>query len=58
MGSTIVHTGRLFFTDPWTDIISKADNYTENTHTRTLNDDDPHFATAKSNGYDPIVEYV
>ncbi|KAF5368436.1 hypothetical protein D9758_002159 [Tetrapyrgos nigripes] len=58
MDSTIVYTGRVFFTDFWTDVISKADNYTGNTHQRILNADDPNFTTASGSGFNPVVDVV
>ncbi|KAJ7293000.1 aromatic compound dioxygenase [Mycena rebaudengoi] len=55
--SGVVHVGQLFFTDPLNEIIGKyaLAGYDRNEHTRILNDDDPTFVAANSNGYSSIV---
>ncbi|KAF7337523.1 Extracellular dioxygenase [Mycena sanguinolenta] len=54
--SSVVHYGRLFFTDPWTNIIGMYTNYNQNTNTRVLNAQDPIFAEANQNGFNSIIE--
>ncbi|KAL0571373.1 hypothetical protein V5O48_010588 [Marasmius crinis-equi] len=54
--SPTAHTGRVFFTDRWTDVISMSDAYKGNTHTRVLNGQDTSFADASKNGFNAIVD--
>ncbi|KAK7063941.1 extracellular dioxygenase [Favolaschia claudopus] len=56
--SPVIHQGRLFFTDPWTDMIAKSANYTQNTNSRITNDEDPNFAKANENGFNSIINIV
>ncbi|KAJ6520150.1 aromatic compound dioxygenase [Mycena sanguinolenta] len=54
--SSAAHYGRLFFTDPWTDIIGMYTNYNQNTNSRVLNAHDPIFAEANRNGFNSIID--
>jgi len=54
--SGVVHFGRLFFTDPWTDIIGMYTNYNQNENTRVKNANDPVFAAANKNGFNSIID--
>jgi len=54
--SGVVHYGRLFFTDPWTDIIGMYTNYNQNENTRVKNANDPNFAAANKNGFNSIID--
>ncbi|KAJ7724280.1 aromatic compound dioxygenase [Mycena metata] len=56
--SSVVHFGRLFFTDPWSDIIDMytVDGYNENTNTRVRNANDPVFAVANKGGFNSIID--
>ncbi|KAJ6575451.1 Intradiol ring-cleavage dioxygenase [Mycena capillaripes] len=54
--SSVVHSGRLFFTDPWTDIIGMYTNYNQNRNTRVKNANDPVFAMANKNGFNSIID--
>ncbi|KAJ7651620.1 Intradiol ring-cleavage dioxygenase [Mycena polygramma] len=54
--SGVVHVGRLFFTDPWTDIIGMYTNYNQNTNSRVENANDPVFAAANKNGFNSIID--
>ncbi|ESK92684.1 extracellular dioxygenase [Moniliophthora roreri MCA 2997] len=55
---SVAHVGQLFFTDPWTDIISKSQGYAANTNTRIKNAQDPNFGAANANGFKSIVDLV
>ncbi|KAJ7124380.1 Intradiol ring-cleavage dioxygenase [Mycena epipterygia] len=50
------HVGQLFFTDPWTDIISQYTNYNLNTNSRLVNAADPNFAAVNKNGFNSIID--
>ncbi|KAJ7039324.1 aromatic compound dioxygenase [Mycena alexandri] len=54
--SGVVHTGQLFFTDPWTNIIGQYTNYNLNKNSRMLNAADPNFAAANKNGFNSIID--
>jgi len=54
--SGVVHFGRLFFTDPWTDIIGMYTNYNQNKNSRVKNANDPVFAAANKNGFNSIID--
>ncbi|KAJ7070722.1 aromatic compound dioxygenase [Mycena amicta] len=54
--SAVPHTGQLFFTDPWTDVIGMYTNYNENTHTRVKDAQDPVFAQANAHGFNSIID--
>ncbi|KAJ7361400.1 aromatic compound dioxygenase [Mycena albidolilacea] len=54
--SSVIHSGRLFFTDPWTDIIGMYMNYAQNSNRRVKNANDPTFAAANKNGYNSIID--
>ncbi|KAJ7161244.1 aromatic compound dioxygenase [Mycena crocata] len=54
--SGVDHFGRLFFSDPWTDIIGMYTNYNQNTHARVKNANDPTFAAANRNGFNSIID--
>ncbi|KAJ7040284.1 aromatic compound dioxygenase [Mycena alexandri] len=56
--SSIVHFGRLFFTDPWSDIIDMytVDGYNKNTNSRVRNANDPIFAVANKGGFNSIID--
>ncbi|KAF7333005.1 Extracellular dioxygenase [Mycena venus] len=54
--SGVAHVGQLFFTDPWTDIISQYTNYNQNTNSRMKNAADPSFAAANKNGFNSIID--
>lgn len=55
---TISHVGQVFFTDRWTDVIAMTSPYNQNKHHRVLNAQDSNYATANSEGYNAIVEWV
>ncbi|SJL06056.1 uncharacterized protein ARMOST_09392 [Armillaria ostoyae] len=55
ISSPIIHTGELFFTDPWTNIIAMSTTYNQNTNTRIMDAQDPDYATANSNGNNAII---
>ncbi|KAF7347556.1 Aromatic compound dioxygenase [Mycena venus] len=54
--SNVAHFGRLFFTDPWTNIVGMYTNYNQNKNTRVKNADDPVFAAANKNGFNSIID--
>ncbi|KAJ7713549.1 aromatic compound dioxygenase [Mycena metata] len=54
--SGVVHTGQLFFTDPWTNIIGQYTNYNLNKNSRMLNAADKNFAAANKNGFNSIID--
>ncbi|KAJ7170210.1 aromatic compound dioxygenase [Mycena filopes] len=56
--SSVVHFGRLFFSDAWSDIIDMytVDGYNKNTNTRVRNANDPVFKTANKNGFNSIID--
>ncbi|KAF8921905.1 hypothetical protein CPB85DRAFT_1265058 [Mucidula mucida] len=56
MSSPVIHTGQLFFTDRWTDVVSMTADYQGNTNQRIVNSQDPSFATANGGGYSAIVK--
>ncbi|KAF9267174.1 aromatic compound dioxygenase [Marasmius fiardii PR-910] len=56
MSSPTAHSGRFFFTDRWTDVISMSDDYKGNTHKRVLNGEDSSFNDANKNGFNAIVD--
>ncbi len=58
ISSPIIHTGELFFTDPWTNIIAMSNTYNQNTNTRIMDAQDPDYATANSNGNNAIIRCV
>ncbi len=58
ISSPIIHTGELFFTDPWTNIIAMSTTYNQNTNTRIMDAQDPDYATANSNGNNAIIRCV
>ncbi|THU91838.1 aromatic compound dioxygenase [Dendrothele bispora CBS 962.96] len=58
MNDQIVHTGQVFFTDPWTNIISRSTGYNQNKHTRVMNAQDSNFVAANRNGYNAIVDIL
>ncbi|KAJ7657963.1 hypothetical protein B0H17DRAFT_1145758 [Mycena rosella] len=55
--SGVAHFGRLYFTDPWTDIIGMYTDYNQNTHTRVKNANDPTFAAANKGGFNSVIEH-
>ncbi|KAJ7075716.1 Intradiol ring-cleavage dioxygenase [Mycena belliarum] len=54
--SGVAHVGQLFFTDPWTDVVSQYTDYNKNTNHRMKNSADPVFAAANSGGVNSIVD--
>jgi len=56
LSASVSHVGQVFFTDQWTNIIGEYDNYAQNTNPRILNDQDPNFALANSDGYSAIID--
>ncbi|KAJ7211596.1 Intradiol ring-cleavage dioxygenase [Mycena pura] len=52
--SGVVHSGQLFFTDPWTG--DRYINYNENKNVRMKNAADPNFAAANKNGFNSIMD--
>ncbi|KAJ4485764.1 aromatic compound dioxygenase [Lentinula aciculospora] len=57
MNSSTSHTGRVFFTDGWTNIISMSSlPYQNNPNIRTLDLNDPVYVEANSNGYTAVVD--
>ncbi|KAL0578005.1 hypothetical protein V5O48_003986 [Marasmius crinis-equi] len=56
LSSPTAHTGQIFFTDRWTDVVSMTAAYTGNTHNRILNAQDPSYAAANKAGYSAIVD--
>jgi protocatechuate 3,4-dioxygenase beta subunit len=55
MSSSTTHVGKLYFTDQWTNLIGGTSPYTQNTHSRSLNDDDSDYKNAFSKGYSPVI---
>ncbi|KAF9024142.1 aromatic compound dioxygenase [Hymenopellis radicata] len=58
MSSPVIHTGQLFFTDRWTDVVSMTADYQGNTNQRMVNSQDPNFAAANGGGYSAIVNVL
>ncbi|KAK7472060.1 hypothetical protein VKT23_000173 [Stygiomarasmius scandens] len=54
--NTVAHNGQVFFTDPWTNIIGKSSGYSQNTHARVMNAQDPNYVAANSDGYTAVVD--
>lgn len=55
LSSPTTHVGKLYFTDRWTDLIGGTSPYNQNTHSRTLNQDDADYRNAMAKGYSPVV---
>ena len=55
MSSSTTHVGKLYFTDQWTNLIGGTSPYTQNTHSRIMNDADSDYKNALSQGYSPVV---
>lgn len=56
--SASAYVGEAFFTDPWTNIISKYGPYAANTNKRVLNSQDANFRTASSGSYTAIIDVL
>ncbi|KAK1217746.1 hypothetical protein PQX77_019588 [Marasmius sp. AFHP31] len=56
LSTSTVHSGQVFFTDRWTDLISTTAAYQGNTHSRVMNAQDSKFASANARGYSAIVD--
>ncbi|KAJ7211564.1 aromatic compound dioxygenase, partial [Mycena pura] len=54
--SGVSHSGQLFFTDSWTDVVSQYTNYNENKNARMKNAADPNFAAANKKGFNSIID--
>jgi protocatechuate 3,4-dioxygenase beta subunit len=54
--SPMVYTGKLFFTDRRTDVVSMQPAYTGNEHTRVLNAADPDYQAA-NNGFNAVLKW-
>lgn len=55
MSSSTTHVGKLYFTDQWTNLIGGTSPYTQNTHSRVMNNADSDYKNAMSKGYSPVV---
>lgn len=52
----VIHVGQFFFNETWNDEVFATASYTNNTNTRTYNDDDSILAEENSDGNDAYLE--